>query len=143
MSEAILKNLIRQNNLEEKIVVESAGTEALVGISPDDNAMKVCEKNGIDIKNHKARQLTNDLLRNSEIIICLADNHKRIIKSALPEASKRVFLLKEFLLPETPSSVSISDPTGKAKKKYEQCFKEINTEIERIFPFLQKQALEE
>jgi protein-tyrosine-phosphatase len=141
MSEALLKSILQREGASTKVLVESAGIEALEGMNPDPYTVEVCRAHGIDITAHTARQLTDDMIRNASFVLCLAENHKKLILSAQPEAEAKTFLLKEFLLPEPVDDGSIEDPTGQSSKKYEACFTEVQEEITRIAPSLIRRAL--
>jgi protein-tyrosine-phosphatase len=66
----------------------------------------------------------------------MAETHRRIIRGIFPQWESKILLLKEFGQPQLPSNQSVDDPTGRAKRKYEQCFKELEGEITRILPML-------
>ena len=141
MSEALLKSILQREGASTKVIVESAGIEALEGMNPDPNTVEVCRAHGIDITAHTARQLTDDMIRDASFVLCLAENHKKLILSAQPEAEAKTFLLKELLLPEPVADGSIEDPTGQSPKKYEACFTEVQDEITRIAPSIIRRAL--
>lgn len=142
MSEAILKKFVSEDGLQTKITVESAGTEALSGISPDPETIDICKKHNIDLSNHLARQVEPELLDQADLILCLAESHKERIIAASPEYEKKVFMLKEYAQVVLPETLSVDDPTGKAKKKYQETFEELYGEILRIYPTIQREAKE-
>jgi protein-tyrosine phosphatase len=116
--------------------VRSAGIDALEGSTPDRNTNDICNKKGLHIGSHRACQLTKAMLKETDIILCLAKNHKQSIVNAFPEINKNVFLLKEFYREHPVDDPSIKDPTGKSIKYYEICYKEIEKEMKRILPLL-------
>lgn len=140
MCEAILKKFVSDDNLQDDIVIESAGTEALSGGSPDPEAIEVCNKHGIDVSNHLARQVEPELLDQADLILCLAESHKERIIDASPLYEKKVFMLKEYAQVVLPADLSVDDPTGKAKKKYQETFEELYGELLRIYPAIQREA---
>lgn len=142
MCEAILKKFSSEDNLQERITVESAGTEALSGSSPDPETIEVCKKHDIDISHHQARQVEPELLEQADLILCLAESHKERIVEASPVYEKKVFLLKEYAQVVLPDDLSVNDPTGKAKKDYQKTFEELYGEILRIYPAIQREAKE-
>lgn len=141
MSEAILKNILERESGSTKVFIESAGVEALEGMGPDPYTLAVCQEHGIDISSHVARQLTDDMVQNASFVLCLAENHKKMILSAQPDAEEKVFLLREFWHAEPPEDASIDDPTGQPQKMYQQCFEQLQEEIGRIAPFLHRRAV--
>jgi protein-tyrosine-phosphatase len=143
MGAAILKKIVSDNALQQSIRVDSAGTEALVESPPEETTMLVCKNHGIDISMHRGQQVTNAMVHDASIILCMAEPHRRIIRGIFPEWERKILLLKEFGLTEVPQHSSIEDPTGRAKKRYEKCFTELEAEIKRIFPILQELAQQE
>lgn len=142
MSEAILKRLLRENHLHKKISVESAGIDSPVGRMPNDVIREVCKEHDIDVSQHHSRQLTKTVLERATLVFCLAENHREVIHGAYPEFRSKVVLLKEFGRPQPPKNLSVDDPIGMPKREYVACFKEIENQIKRIFPFLEKRMLE-
>jgi protein-tyrosine phosphatase len=136
MSEAILKRLLRQNHLHKKISVESAGIDAYAGRTPNDIIREVCREHHIDVSRHRSRQVAKTILERASLVICLAENHREVLHRAYPEFKAKVVLLKEF--GRQPNNLSVDDPIGKPKREYVACFKEIENQIRRIFPFLEK-----
>ncbi|MBI2427240.1 MAG: hypothetical protein HYV29_00305, partial [Ignavibacteriales bacterium] len=78
----------------------------------------------------------------ADLILCLAESHKERIIAASPEYEKKVFMLKEYAQVVLPETLSVDDPTGKAKKKYQETFEELYGEILRIYPTIQREAKE-
>jgi len=138
MSAAILKKMVVENGLQSSILIDSAGTEALVESPSEETTIAVCKNHGIDISMHRGQQITNVMVRDASIILCMAEPHRRIIRGIFPQWERKIVLLKEFGLAEAPPHPSIEDPTGRARRKYEKCFIELEAEITRIFPILQE-----
>ncbi|HTY09633.1 MAG TPA: hypothetical protein VMF88_01060 [Bacteroidota bacterium] len=138
MSAAILKKMVAEKGLQHSILVDSAGTEALIESPSEETTIDVCRRHGIDIAMHRAQQITHVMVRDASVILCMAEPHRRIIRGIFPQWERKILLLKEFGLEEAPGQPSVEDPTGKAKKKYEKCFLELEAEITRIFPLLQE-----
>jgi protein arginine phosphatase len=138
MAEGILKKLLAISPGFHSVFVTSAGIDALENFTPDLNTLEVCMKRNVYIGSHKAKQLTKTMLKDTDIVLCMELIHKQRILSAFPKFSKYVFLLKEYLQKDPLSDVEIKDPSGKSKKYYEKCFKEIEKEARRILPAILK-----
>lgn len=138
MSEGILKKLFREHRLQKRVTIESAGTDAFPGKNTNNFTKEVCKEYGIDVSQHRSRQLTKAMLEESTLVICLAENHHEVIHRAYPEFGMKVVLLKEFGQIRPPKNLSVADPIGAPKKEYAACFKEIERELKRIFPFLEQ-----
>lgn len=140
MSAAILKKMISDKGLRDLFLVDSAGTEALYEMPADEKTLDVCRHHDIDISAHRAQQVTHAMVHDASLILCVAEPHRRIIQGIFPQWERKILLLKEFGRDNAPGDPSVSDPTGRSKRKYEKCFQELETEISRIFPLLEKMA---
>lgn len=138
MAAGILKKLLTNSTGSHTIDVASAGIDALEGYTPDRTTHEICNKHGVHIDSHKARQLTKAMLKETDIVLCMEKIHKQRILSAFPKFIKHVFLLNEYLHKDPIDDAAIKDPTGKSKKHYEKCFKEIEKELQRILPIILK-----
>ncbi len=138
MSEGILKKLFHEHKLQKRVTIESAGTDAMPGRNTNNFTMEVCKEHGVDVSQHRSRQLTKSMLEEATLVICLAENHHEVIHRAYPEFGMKVVLLKKFGQVQPPKSLSVADPIGAPKKQYTACFKEIERELKRIFPILEQ-----
>ncbi len=135
MAEAIFRRFVSQHAPAlTPIIVESAGVDALVGESPDSNTQEVCREHQVDVDAHKARQVTAEMLEGVDLVLCLAEEHKRLILSAYPRFKGKVFLLVEYRRDKPAKHVSVDDPTGRSKSQYVKCYKRIEEEVARIYP---------
>lgn len=77
--------------------VASAGTGALVGHGMPDQSLAIARSLGVvDPESHVSRQLTPELLDESDVVFAMAREHRRAIVELNPRVSKRVFTLREF-----------------------------------------------
>jgi len=75
LAEGIAKKLAPQ------LQIESCGTGSWhVGESPCLNSVKIASLHGVDISNHKARQITNEDLKNFDYIIALDESNLNDLK---------------------------------------------------------------
>src|SRR5690554_6769311 len=95
MAEGILKKYLKENSIEN-IYVSSAGISAFQGQKANEKAENVLRKKGIDISSHKSRQLTEEILKDSDLILTMTNAHKNIILQAIPNISNKVYTLKEY-----------------------------------------------
>ena len=104
LAEGILKSKLTNSN----VVVDSAGTGAWhAGNLPDKRSIKVAEKNGIDITDQRARQITKDDLQLFDVIYAMdQNNYDNIILmcQSSAEKSKVKLILNEISStnPEVP-----------------------------------------
>jgi len=118
MSEFLLRQIFEENGVN--ISVSSAGLGALIGHSADDKAIEVMADNGIDISEHRARQLSDELVRNNELILVMELWQKKEIESLFPYARGRVHLLGKW------SDIEVNDPYNKPKEAFVEAFVKID-----------------
>lgn len=126
---------IMQKLLEEKgpslLTVRSAGTHALVGSGPAPEAVEVCRELGVDISQHRARQLDRNLILASRMILVMEAWHVDEVLNRAPSASFKTFLLGSF----SPRNllVEIPDPIGKSIPYYQSCAGIITESVEGLY----------
>jgi protein-tyrosine-phosphatase len=112
------------------VEVESAGVSAWEGAPASDGALLVALERHLDLGGHSARQLTRELVDESDLILTMGDSHyDRAI--ALGGAGK-THLLTAFGYDE-PAPRSISDPFGGDLEGYRETFTDLQREIRRVF----------
>lgn len=116
MAAAIMNKIAVDNDLD--IRIESAGIFAEEGQRASENAVKALEKYGIDLKDHRAKPLTEDLINSADVILVMTQAHKQILE---PLASGKTYTLLEYI----SSDGDIYDPYGGDLEEYEKCAQEI------------------
>jgi protein-tyrosine phosphatase len=98
MAEALLRKMLKED-LGEKaatIHVVSAGTSARSGEVAAQNAIEVMEKEGIDLRSHRARRLTPELVQTADLVLTMTLEQKKSVLSLTPSIINKVFTLTEF-----------------------------------------------
>lgn len=134
MAEALLKHLLSGHR--RRIDVDSAGIDIVPGLESDKFTSQVCSDHGLDISSHRPSQLTQQMLERSDIVLCLAENHRQLILGAYPRFESKVFLLKHFRQNHPVENPSVDDPIGRPLAHYEHCYSEIEEEVKRIAALL-------
>jgi ribose 5-phosphate isomerase B len=116
--------------------VESAGVDAISNLKADKSTVQVCLIHGLDVSSHRSRQVTKEMLDQSDVVLCLAEDHKRLILSAYPKLHSKVFLLKQYSRNVSGEELSVTDPIGRPFDHYERCFRTIEEEVKRIASLL-------
>ena len=124
MAEAILKS----KNLAG-IEVKSAGIYAAPGSEASAHAQKVLDDNGIPHQ-HLSSPLTKGVVDWADIILTMTTSHKTAILQQYPEASEKVYTLKEFAGEAYP--LDVVDPYGGSLSIYEDTFQELADLIEKV-----------
>lgn len=141
-----------------EVSFSSAGIEGLVGQPIHPPMLAMLTENGVPGDDFAARQLTDDLVREADLILTMTLEHRRSVVNEVPAALRRTFTLKEFVflsqdegapaLPDliasarngrgsgtldlTPADLEIVDPFGRSQRAYEQCYVEIDGAVRRL-----------
>lgn len=96
MGEALLAAALPQ------ISVSSAGTGALIGHPADDIAKALMNARGLDIEAHRARQITQLMCQQADLILTMDEGQRRHIESRYPLTRGKVFRFAETLKQDVP-----------------------------------------
>lgn len=102
------------------VSVSSAGLGALVGHGADEKAVGVMAENGMDISAHRARQISDELVRQNELILVMEYWQLKEIEAIYPYARGRVHLLGKW------SDLEVEDPYKKSKEAFVEAFERID-----------------
>ncbi len=91
MAEALL-----QSALGDTANVSSVGIME-GGVRATENAVAVIAARGLDISEHRSRQLTREIVDDSDLVLCMERMHVREVAVTSPAALPKTFTLKEFL----------------------------------------------
>jgi len=99
LAEGIFKQQVSENSLDDKIIVESAGTSGWhVGERPDPRSIEVANLNGIDLDSYGRKANRNDF-EEFDYIIAMDRNNYEDLKN-LPGSSKngaaKLYLMRDF-----------------------------------------------
>lgn len=113
----LAEQLLRADLAGLDIEVSSAGTMALVGQPMPAQAQTLARRlGGVGTDEHAARKLTEQLVRESDLILGLAREHRRSVVELLPAATRKAFTLREFahltasVTPEDLSDAALGQP---------------------------------
>lgn len=87
---ALLKARVKQN-------ITSAGLGALVDQGVDPSAKALAEADGLDCSTHKARQITEDMIRKADLILVMSESQRRGIGQLVPAATGKTMLFGRWL----------------------------------------------
>jgi protein-tyrosine-phosphatase len=138
MAEGLFKKILKQKGKEKEVQVESCGIAAVNGDPASVYAQKVMSDENIDISSHRARILTEEILRSADIVLTMTKSHKQYILSRYPRARDKVFVLGEFADAQTDGSINISDPFGGSEKQYKKTADQIKKRLYDVLIRLEK-----
>lgn len=99
LAHGVLQRLVEEANLQDKIVVDSAGTHFYhIGCSPDERSIAVADSFGLDISTQKARQLIPADFETFDYLIVMDKRNLRDAKSMAPtpELAKKLTLFMSY-----------------------------------------------
>jgi protein-tyrosine-phosphatase len=129
LAEAIARREAIERGMTD-VEVASAGTSAWDGAPASDGALLVAMERHLDIGNHRAQQLTKDVVASHDLILTMGPHHLERVLALGGEG--KGFLLSSFAAADG-SPNGISDPFGGDLEVYRNTFDELQREIRRVF----------
>ena len=126
MASAIYKEMLKENQASGEWRVESAGTWALDDQPAADGSQTVMSERGLDISNHRAQSVSEELLQSFDLILTMERGHDEALRTEFPEIANRVYLLSEM----ADQKGNIDDPYGGPASGYEETAEEIGELLE-------------
>jgi protein-tyrosine phosphatase len=110
-AEGVMRSLVREHGLADRIEIDSAGTGGWhAGEPPDARATETARLRGIDLAG-AARQVVPEDFERYDLIVAMDRENLRAILAMAPDeaAANRVRLLREFD-PEASGDLDVPDP---------------------------------
>jgi protein-tyrosine phosphatase len=96
----------RAERLPASILVSSAGTNAMVDFSATAEMHELGRAIGLDLTGHRGRQLTEELILESDLVLTATREHRAAAVRLVPSARPRAFTLIEFARASTAARAS-------------------------------------
>jgi protein-tyrosine-phosphatase len=128
MAEAITRKVAVEKGLTE-LDVASGGTSAWDGAPPSDGALLVAMERSMDLAEHRAQNLTRELVQSSDLILAMGPHHLERIEALGGEG--KAFLLSDYAS-HGQSKRAISDPIGAELDVYRATADELEQDIRRV-----------
>jgi protein-tyrosine phosphatase len=137
IAEGILQHKITKYGLDAH--VESVGFEPFhAGDKPDERAIEVALKNGIDISRHRARLFNvNDFDHFDRIYVMDQNNYRDVMKKVRNDTDRKKvdYILNEL---NPGSNDTVPDPYYGRMREFENVFEMLDRAIEKLVLKLQK-----
>jgi len=117
--------------------VISAGVSARTGETMTPHSVTALKKAGIDASRHASRLLTQDLLDQAVLVLCMTEQHRALIEASADPAPRNLYLFRELMPPG--SCREIADPYGGPLPAYETSRDEMVEAIPSLVAFLKTQ----
>ena len=138
MAEGFFRELTRERGGFESL---SAGLAAMDGQSPSTHSVTAMSELGLDISDQSSQQVTPQLVEEMDYIFGLSTGHVENLVHYFPQASEKIFLLREFVEELPAGRKDIADPIGGSLEVYRSCRDEIKQGVESILSFITQQSM--
>jgi protein-tyrosine phosphatase len=111
MAEGLTRNAFVRRLGDGAPTVSSAGTMGWEGSPAMPEAVEAAGEKGVDLRGHVARRLEPSMLRDADLVLAMAQEHREEIERIIPDAAGRTFTLKELtrLVEELPGDAGDLD----------------------------------
>ena len=123
-------------HLQREVKVVSCGTLGIEGQPATPNSITVAREKNANTSSHCSQGITEKLVADSDIIFCMAEEHQKYILHHFPAYRDNVFLLRDFGAKQKLDNPDVFDPIGSSIGVYRECCRIIDTELNRILPYL-------
>lgn len=117
-----------------ELEVVSAGVAAREGYSASPFSVQVLADEGIDLSDHNSRPLTQELVDESLLVLCMTEDHINIIEAFFEVRENQVHLYRGFM--GEKSDPQIPDPFGADLPKYKETLESIKEGTPSIVNYL-------
>jgi protein-tyrosine phosphatase len=121
MAEAMLREAATAAGMNS-VEVGSAGVGAWEGAAASEGAYLVLLEQGLDLSNHRARQVTQELIDEADVILTMSRSHLGRVREL--GAGGRAHLLGEYV-GRTGESSEVRDPYGADLDQYRATAREL------------------
>lgn len=133
----LIKHLEERNpELRDKIEVVTAGTYPHPGDTASPGAREAMEEVGIDISNHRAQPVAEEMLAAADLILTMTRAHRDYLTRIYGE-DNRIHSLYEFL----GQDGDVLDPYGGDSDTYRACRDELRQLMEMLVEKLENELL--
>ncbi len=108
---------------ERGVLVMSAGTSAMMGGRPSQEAVQVMSQMSLNLADHESQPITAQLVKHADHIFTMTRGHRQAIINEWPEAAARTVVLCR-------DEGDVADPIGGPAVMYQQCAEQIKAELE-------------
>ncbi|NYT69277.1 low molecular weight protein-tyrosine-phosphatase [Pusillimonas noertemannii] len=121
----VAEALLRRHFPEKS--VHSAGIAALVGRPAHATAQEIAQRDGVDLSAHRARQITDAMCTEADLILVMESGQQRELASRYPLARGKIRCLGE-----TPGDdpFEVADPYQRPREAFEQAHAAIQRGVE-------------
>lgn len=119
-AEGILRTKLIERGMAEgeNFIVDSAGTNGIIGSQPDGRSQQVCREHGLDISGQVGRRLTPKDGQNFDLIYCMDEGNLARTKQIIPsEYHQKISLITDG---------GVGDPYQLGPDGFEQMYSQLD-----------------
>lgn len=135
--EVLLRTKLNDLDLSEW-TVSSAGTWASVGNLASQHSIALMAERQLDIQQHRSQPVTESLMMQADLVLCMETNHVRSLKRAYSAHAHKIFTLRQMV----QKRGNVKDPYGRSRQQYERMVAEVNDLIIKGLPRIKALAEE-
>ena len=129
-----VENLLNNELNDNSFSIVSAGFHQKIDRNSPIEYQQLCIDSGIDLKQHRSRLITNELVEWSDIILVMDYSNRALLKNNFGRpALKKCYFLGAFL---KRGSIEINDPYGLNKSDSKKIIKHMEDSTKRFILFL-------
>lgn len=102
--------------------IDSAGIAALVDHPADTQAAEVAQQHGLDLSHHRARQLTNDMAAQYDLLLVMEQKHIDSVSQICPTARGKTMLFGQWL---PQGRREIADPYKQSNEMFQLIYQQL------------------
>ena len=107
--------------------IDSAGLSAVVGHQADAKALAVMSIDDIDMSDHIAKQITEELVRSADLILTMSTSQSKWIEEQWPHCRGKIFRIGHWI------DKDVADPYGHNEQAFETAKQDIIDSLEQWF----------
>lgn len=135
MASVLLENIWSKRLPEKEIKIKSAGLFTGDGLPASSEAIEVMQEYGLDLSNHKSRQITEDLVKEADIILTMTNSHLFAMLEMFPDYAPIIFTISEYINHDG----EVEDPYGRGIEAYHTTAQELAFIVNELIDTLLKE----
>lgn len=121
-----------------QIQVMSAGMSAYLGDPASEHSIRAMEKVGLDLRPHRSRRFSPEILQQSLLVLAMTEGHRRMIRQLYGNDGPPVLLFRE-LMGGSQQEQDVPDPYGADLPYYLETRDSLAEAVPAIVAYLKEQ----
>ena len=135
MAKVIAEDAFKKAGIDAS--VSSAGVSVYKPSKASDHAIAAAKTNGLCLRGHKSRRVTDEMLKSADLILTMTNGHKHYLSDEFPQHDEKIYTLYEFC---AGTDDDIVDPFGGERSDYDGCFGQLNELIKMLTEKLKREG---